>query len=105
MTRVAVLERVPEIGLRRAIGARRHIVVQFLAGSVVVGLLGGITGTAIGLMVTAGVSLIQGWPPALPYSVLFLSPPLGAVVGLLAGVYPAHRASRIEPIEALRTGQ
>lgn len=106
MTLVAVLERVPEIGLRRAIGARRrHIVAQFLTGSVVVGFLGGLAGTAIGLMVTVAVSLIQGWPPTLPYAVLLLAPPLGALIGLLAGIYPAHRASRVEPIEALRAAQ
>lgn len=106
MTLVAVLERVPEIGLRRAIGARRrHIVTQFLAGSVVVGFIGGIAGTAVGLMVTAGVSVLQSWPPTLPWVWLVASPVLGALIGLLAGLYPAYRASRIEPIEALRTAQ
>lgn len=103
MTLVAVLERVPEIGLRRAIGARRrHIVTQFLMGSVVVGFVGGMAGTSIGQIVTVVVSLAQSWPPTLPWIWLVISPLLGALIGLLAGIYPAYRASRIEPIEALR---
>ncbi len=104
MTLVSVLERVPEIGLRRALGARRrHIVIQFLAGSVATGFVGGIAGAGIGLIVTAVVATAQNWPPTMPMGWLALAPLIGGVIGLLAGVYPAHRASRIEPIEALRT--
>ena len=101
---VSVLERTSEIGLRRAIGARRrHIVAQFLLASVATALLGGLGGTAVGLVVTTAVSLIQQWPPTMPVLVPLLAPWLGAMIGLVAGTYPAYRASRIEPIDALRT--
>ncbi|MFF1833632.1 ABC transporter permease [Streptomyces sp. NPDC058231] len=103
-TLVAVLERRGEIGLRRALGAGpRHIAAQFLTESTVLGTLGGLTGTAIGVGVVATVSLAQDWTAVIsPYTVL-PAPVIGSLTGLLAGLYPALRAAKVEPLEALRT--
>jgi putative ABC transport system permease protein len=102
-TMVAVLERVPEIGLRRALGARRrHIAGQFLGESGVVGLLGGLVGTCLGVVTVVIVSLARDWTPVLPTWTVLSGPALGALVGLLAGAYPAVSAARIEPVAALR---
>lgn len=102
-TLVAVLERTGEIGLRRALGARaRHIVVQFLAESTALGLLGGLIGTSLGVAAILGTCLARGWTAILqPYAVL-PAPLIGAFTGFLAGLYPALRAALIEPLEALR---
>jgi putative ABC transport system permease protein len=105
VTLVTVLERVGEIGLRRAMGAaRRHIAYQFLMESATMGLLGGIVGASVGVMVVVGVSLGRAWTPVLDAGVALAAPLLGTVVGLLAGVYPAVRAARLEPVDALRAG-
>ncbi|WP_078851859.1 ABC transporter permease [Streptomyces sp. NRRL B-3229] len=102
-TLVSVLERKGEIGLRRALGARRrHIAAQFLTESTSLGVLGGLTGTAIGVAVVLGTALVRHWTAVLqPYAVL-PAPLMGTVVGFLAGLYPALRAARVEPLEALR---
>ncbi|GAA2833005.1 ABC transporter permease [Kribbella solani] len=103
VTLLSVLERVGEIGLRRALGAaRRHIALQFLVESVIVGFLGGLLGTAVGVILTVGVSFVRDWTPILDNRLAFGSPLLGAVIGLIAGTYPAWKASAIQPITALR---
>ncbi|MET7278533.1 ABC transporter permease [Kribbella sp. NPDC005582] len=103
VTLLSVLERIGEIGLRRALGAaRRHIAAQFLVESVIVGLLGGLLGTAVGVLLTVGVSFANDWTPILDNKLAFGSPLLGAVIGLIAGTYPAWKASAIQPITALR---
>ena len=103
VTLLSVLERISEIGLRRALGAaRRHIAVQFLVESVIVGFLGGLLGTAVGVLLTVGVSWIRDWTPILDNRLAFGSPLLGAFIGLVAGTYPAWKASAIQPITALR---
>jgi len=103
-TFVAVIERVPEIGLRRALGARaRHIAVQFLVESSFLGLLGGLVGSAVGVIVVLGVSLAESWTAVLPPQVALAGPVIGALTGLVAGSYPAYRAARIEPMDALRS--
>lgn len=102
-TLVSVLERFGEIGLRRSVGAlRRHIAMQFLAESVLLGSIGGLIGTALGVGVVVGVALWHGWTAIVDPQLVLLSPVLGAVTGAVAGVYPALRASWIEPLEALR---
>lgn len=105
VTLVSVLERTGEIGLRRAIGARRrHIALQFLAESTATGLGGGIIGTSIGLLTIVTVSAARQWIPVAPPVVIMVSPLAGAVVGFVAGLYPALRAASLEPVEALRGG-
>lgn len=100
---VSVLERVPEIGLRRALGARRrHVAALFLTESGLLGLFGGLVGTTVGVVCVVVVALVREWTPVIaPWTVL-PSPLVGALAGLLAGAYPAWRATRIEPAEALR---
>jgi macrolide transport system ATP-binding/permease protein len=105
VTLVSVLERVGEIGLRRALGAaRRHIAAQFLVESGVMGLLGGIIGTALGVLVVVAVSAGRTWTPVLDPWVPLVAPFVGALIGLLSGAYPALRAAALEPVEALRAG-
>jgi putative ABC transport system permease protein len=102
-TLVAVIERTAEIGVRRALGARRwHICCQFLAESGAVGLVGGLIGAAIGVVVVVSYAILRHWTAVLPSAYAFLAPPAGAVIGLIAGAYPAFRAARIEPSAALR---
>ncbi|WP_207781975.1 ABC transporter permease [Phytoactinopolyspora limicola] len=105
ITLLSVMERVAEIGLRRSVGAtRRHIAGQFVAESVMIGFLGGLIGAAIGVFVTIGVAVVQDWTPLLDERLAAAAPLLGALIGLVAGTYPAWRASTIEPITALRSG-
>jgi macrolide transport system ATP-binding/permease protein len=102
-TLVAVMERTAEIGLRRALGAlRRHVAWQFLAESVGIGLIGGLIGTAIGVGVVVTVAVARQWTAVLSPVEVFAPPFGGAVVGLIAGAYPAWRSARIEPATSLR---
>ncbi|WP_030608290.1 ABC transporter permease [Streptomyces fulvoviolaceus] len=102
-TLVAVLERTGEIGLRRALGARgRHITVQFLAESAALGTLGGLVGTSLGVLTVVTVAAIRDWTPVIHPATAATAPAIGLLTGLLAGLYPAWRAARVEPAEALR---
>lgn len=101
-TLVGVLERRHEIGVRRAVGASRSaIVVQFLFESAALGFTGGSAGSIAGLIVALVAATVNDWVPVVPGSLVFLGPVLGLGVGVLAGIYPASRASRIEPVAAL----
>jgi macrolide transport system ATP-binding/permease protein len=105
VTLVSVLERVGEIGLRRALGAaRRHIAAQFLIESTVMGLLGGIIGTSLGILVVVGVAASRTWTPVLDPLIPLAAPLVGGLIGLLSGTYPSLRAAAMEPVEALRAG-
>ena len=99
---ISVLERRSEIGLRRALGANRgQIRGQFLTESVVLAALGGVAGTAMGLAGTAAYAAYHGWPVVVPLSSALTGLGGAVLVGMVAGVYPSIRASRLTPTEAL----
>jgi putative ABC transport system permease protein len=102
-TLVAVLERTSEIGLRRAVGARPvHIAAQFLTESTALGLFGGLIGASLGVVTVLAVTVLHHWTAVLAPGLVLAAPAAGAVIGLIAGLYPALRASAVEPAEALR---
>jgi putative ABC transport system permease protein len=101
-TAIGVVLRTPEIGLRRALGARRRDVFWQLIGETsALGVLGGVIGAVVGLVVTVSVSLINRWVPILDPGVPLMAVAAGAVTGLLAGLWPALRATAITPAHAL----
>jgi ABC-type antimicrobial peptide transport system permease subunit len=100
---VSVTERTREIGLRMAVGARaRHILWQFLVEAIVLCLAGGILGIAIGRGCSLLVRGLLHWPTAISIPAIVASVVVAAGVGIVFGYYPAWKASRLDPIEALR---
>jgi putative ABC transport system permease protein len=99
---ISVLERRSEVGLRRSLGARRgQIRVQFLAESLLLSALGGAGGVLLGIAVTAGYATLQGWPAVVPAWATVGGVGATLLIGGLAGLYPALRAARLSPTEAL----
>jgi putative ABC transport system permease protein len=100
---VSVTERTKEIGLRMSIGARgKDILMQFLMEAVLISITGGIIGVLLGFVSTQIVTLALGWPTIVSESSVVLSFVVCAVTGIFFGYYPAQKASRLDPIEALR---
>ena len=101
---ISVLERRAEIGLRRSLGATRgQIRLQFLVESQLLSALGGVGGVLLGIGVTAIYSATQGWPTVVPVWATLGGVGATLVIGAIAGLYPAIRASRLSPTEALAT--
>lgn len=99
----SVMERIPEIGLRRALGARkRHIAMQFLCENLVLGTLGGMCGTWLALIAEVELSRSRHWVPVMSPLLMLLAPMVGTIEGGIAGLYPALRAARLNPADALR---
>jgi macrolide transport system ATP-binding/permease protein len=100
---VSVTERTREIGIRMATGARRmHVLMQFLIEAMLLALMGGTAGIAAGVIASKIISAVAGWPVLLQADVIALAFVFSAAVGIFFGFYPARRASRLNPIDALR---
>jgi putative ABC transport system permease protein len=100
---VSVTERTREIGVRMAVGAKRgHVLMQFLIEAMTLSLLGGILGIVLGTIGAKLTTVVAGWPTIISLDVIVVAFVFSLVVGLFFGLYPANKASRLNPIEALR---
>jgi len=100
---VSVTERTREIGLRMAVGARaRDVLRQFLAEAVVLGIAGGLLGVALGIGGSRAIADLFAWPTRVSGDAVAIAVAFSAAIGIFFGYYPARRASRLDPIEALR---
>jgi len=100
---MTIKERTREIGVRRAVGAlRRDVLVQFVMESLVLGVSGGVVGILLGIALAVGAAHFTQWPMSLSFPAVAVAFSFSAAIGLLFGVYPATKAARLDPIEALR---
>jgi putative ABC transport system permease protein len=100
---MVVTERTREIGLRKALGARReHIIWQILTESITLSTFGGLVGTALGFLLALSIARLTPVPAAIQLWSVGLGVSITALVGLFFGLYPALRAAALDPIEALR---
>ena len=100
---VSVTERTREIGLRMAVGARRKdILVQFLVEAVTLSLIGGFVGVVAGLGGAALIGNLADWPVLIEPIALVVAVAFSGAVGVFFGYYPARKAARLDPIDALR---
>ena len=100
---VSVTERTREIGIRMAVGARgRDILSQFLIEAVTLSSIGGILGIGLGIGGAKMITMIKNWPTLVPLDWIIISFVVSAAIGVAFGFYPAHKASRLDPIDALR---
>ncbi len=102
---ISVIQRSPEIGIRRAVGhSRSKIGAQFLLESLFVGVLGGLVGAVLGIAVVYSVSAFAGWVVVINYAQIPIWMGLALLVSIMAGLYPSIKAARLEPLETLRLG-
>jgi macrolide transport system ATP-binding/permease protein len=100
---VSVTERTREIGLRMAIGAQRvQVLLQFLAEAVILSVTGGLAGILFGVLVTQVIARVAGWPTLVSLAAIAVGFLFSAAIGIFFGYYPARKAARLNPIEALR---
>ena len=100
---ISIKERTREIGLRRAVGAlRRDLLLQFIVESLVLSASGGIVGIILGVVLSIGATYFTKWPLSLSLPAIIVAFSFSAAIGLIFGVYPAAKAARLDPIEALR---
>jgi len=100
---VSVTERTRQIGIMKAVGAlRRDIIQLFLVESVILGTIGAVCGVLVGLGVGYLAVSLAGWPMAYPVRWILIAVVVGVLVGIISGLYPAWRAAKVDPIEALR---
>jgi putative ABC transport system permease protein len=100
---VSVTERTREIGIRLAIGAQPgDVLAQFLVEAVVLSVLGGVIGILVGSTVALVLPIVAGWTTVLPWNAIVLSFAVSAAIGMFFGIYPARKASQLDPIVALR---
>jgi putative ABC transport system permease protein len=100
---VSVTERTREIGLRMAVGARRRdILAQFLVEAVILSLIGGVIGIAAGLGGSGAINYFAEWDTQIEVEAILVAFGFAAAIGILFGIYPARKAARLDPIEALR---
>ncbi|MDQ7823307.1 MAG: ABC transporter permease [Candidatus Eremiobacteraeota bacterium] len=101
---VSVTERIREIGVRMAIGAKgRDIMLQFLVESVVLCMVGGLIGLTLGFLITIAIETAYKWPLMFSFSAVLVSLSFSVAVGVIFGFFPALKASRLDPIEALKS--
>lgn len=100
---VSVTERTREIGLRKAIGARNvDIMIQFLIEAALIAFIGGIAGVVLGAGISSLIAAVAGWAVKLSAFSVALATGFSLAIGVLFGSWPAHQASQLNPIEALR---
>ncbi len=100
---VSVTERTKEIGVRMAVGAKRlHILTQFLIEAMTLSLLGGVIGVMVGVAGARLTTVIAGWPTIISFEAIVTACLFSLIVGLFFGLYPANKAARLNPIDALR---
>ncbi|MCJ7580600.1 MAG: FtsX-like permease family protein, partial [Candidatus Aminicenantes bacterium] len=100
---VSVTERIREIGIRMSVGAKeRDILLQFLTEAIVLSIFGGILGIFVGIASSKLISKMAGWPTLISWSSIILAFVFSGSVGVFFGFYPARKASKLDPIEALR---
>ena len=100
---VSVTERTREIGLRRAVGARKtDVLLQFLVEAIALSLVGGLVGVGLGFSVSEGLTQFLAWPTAVPASAVAISVGFAGATGVFFGFYPARKAAQLNPIDSLR---
>ena len=100
---VSVTERTREIGIRMAVGAReRDVLIQFLVEAITMSIVGGILGTILGIGASKLIGQVAGWMTIVSIDSILLATLFSGAVGIFFGFYPARKASRLDPIEALR---